>query len=795
MVMKKLLIALLLLSSTTIYGASSFVIKDIYFKGLQHVTISVALLNMPVHIGDTINDKDISKIIRTLFATGSFEDIQVLRDENRLVIQVKERPIIANITFSGNKSIKTDMLKQNLQAAGIRLGQTLNYMILLNIKKGLEDFYYNSGRYNASVESIITLLPYNRIDLKLIFAEGITAKIKQINIIGNRAFTKNELISLFQLHDTVPWWNLLDNCKYQKQKLAYDLKNLRKFYLDRGYIRFNIDSTYISLTPDKKNIYITINITEGKPYKFDKIIISSNLAHYQSKIEKLIQIKPGEWYNGSKITHIEDDIKNLLAHYGYAYPTVISRLKINDIDKRVTLHINLKAGRRFYVRYIHFKGNNISKDSVLRREICQMEGDWLDNNQIKKSKERLKQLGYFKNVDMKIQRVLGTVDQVDIIYEVNEYNTGNLNLGLGYGTENSISYQAGILQNNWLGTGNSVSINASKNNYRSYAEFTLTEPYFTMDGISLSWRIFYDNFKADKTDLSSYTNYNYGLNGIFGFPVNESNLLRMGIGYIHNNLSDIHPQISIWRYLKSAKQNINYIDSANFTTNDFTLSSGWDYNNLDRGLFPTSGIKSSLNGKFTLPKSGNEFYKVTLNVSNYLPLNNKHSWVILCRGLFGYGSGIGIKEMPFYENFYAGGFNTVRGFRLNNIGPKAVYYTDNGTKINKSTDAIGGNAMVVASIELIIPTPFINKQYTNSIRTSLFIDSGTVWDTKWKNTVQIRAADITDYSNQNNVCASAGIALQWMSPLAPLAFSYAKPIKDYSNNKLEQFQFNIGKTW
>ncbi|MXP67223.1 outer membrane protein assembly factor BamA [Pantoea sp. Aalb] len=799
----------ILLSSTVVYGAKGFILKEINFEGLQRVSVNTALLRIPVSIGDTVYNSDIRKIILSLFSTANFNDIQVFRENNSLTIKVNERKIIANISLIGNKVFKEKQLKQILEGLGLRVGEPINYSILSSIEKGLEDFYYNIGKYNATVKSVVKNKAYNGVDVQLIFREGKKAKIQQINILGNKDYSSKKLRSNFKLHDKSSWWNIINIHSFYKQKLLDDLIGMQDFYLNNGYIRFAINSTQMNLTTDKKYLYISINIHEGQKYKVLNVILNGDLNDYRKEIKKLINISFGELYNKDKIIDIEENIKKTLGNYGYAYPKINIESKINDKYKTVILYMNIDIGQRYYVRKIRFEGNNVSKDELLRREMRQLEGAWLCNNLVDKGKKRLGRTGYFEKVDVDMQSVPGTLDQVDIIYKIKEHNTGNLNFGIGYGSESGLNFLIGAMQYNWLGTGNAIGISSTKNNSQLYTDLSFNNPYITVDGIGFSSKLFINNYKPDTLNVLDYTNQSYGINETFGFPINENNTLRTGLGYVRNNIANMHPQIAIWRYLNSIGYHYGNDYDANkkydLLTREFIFNYGWIYNNLDRGFFPTSGKYINFSSKFTIPGSDTLFYKNILDIQQYIPLNSDGTWVLLGHGHVGYGNGFYGQEMPFYENFYSNAStNIIRGFSPNAIGPKAIYIQKNKLpnchKVNKtyfcqSNNAVGGNAIAAASIELIIPTPFMGDGDSNGIRTSIFMDAGTIWDTKWENNIDSYTAKIPDYSDPTNIRVSIGVALQWISPVGPLVFSFAYPLRKLEGDRLEQFQFYIGKNW
>ncbi|EJN8559659.1 outer membrane protein assembly factor BamA [Vibrio alginolyticus] len=804
MAIKRILFASLLATSVSANGAENFVVQDIEIDGLQRVALGAALLKMPVRVGDTIGQGDVAEIIRALYASGNFEDVKVLRDGGVLMVQVKERPTIASISFSGNKAIKDEQLQENLNASGVREGEALDRTTLSNIEKGLEDFYYSVGKYNATVKAVVTPLPRNRSDLKFVFTEGVSAKIQQINFIGNEVFSDEELLSRFNLNVDVPWWNFLSDEKYQKQVLAGDIEALKSFYLDRGYLKFNVDSTQVAISPDKKGVYITLGLEEGEVYTVKDVKFRGDLIGEEATFERLVPFEDNETYNGSLVTSMEGGIKRVLGESGYAYPQVNTIPEFDDENQEVSLVVNVDPGNRIYVRDIRFTGNNSTKDEVLRREMRQMEGSWLNSKSIETGKTRLNRLGYFENVEVQTVRVPGSDDQVDLVYSVKEANSGSVNFGVGYGTESGVSFQVGLQQDNFIGSGNRVGINAMMNDYQKNISLDYRDPYWNLDGVSLGGKVFYNEFEAKEANIVDYTNESYGASLTWGFPFDELNRFEFGVGYTHNKIGNLSPYLQVEQFLRAQADNID--SSGALNTNDFDFNISWTRNNLNRGYFPTAGNHQRAFYKMTVPGSDVQYFKMQYDVRQYVPLTKKHEFTLLFRGRLGYGNGYGQTDgndnlFPFYENYYAGGFTSLRGFGSNSVGPKAVYRDTSGSNNGADTatdDSVGGNAVALASVELIVPTPFASEEVQNQIRTSIFFDMASVWDTEFDyrdSGAEYGDRYYYDYSDPTNYRSSYGAALQWMSPMGPLVFSLAKPIKKFDGDDEEFFTFTIGRTF
>lgn len=804
MAIKRILFASLLATSVSANGAENFVVQDIEIDGLQRVALGAALLKMPVRVGDTIGQGDVAEIIRALYASGNFEDVKVLRDGGVLMVQVKERPTIASISFSGNKAIKDEQLQENLNASGVREGEALDRTTLSNIEKGLEDFYYSVGKYNATVKAVVTPLPRNRSDLKFVFTEGVSAKIQQINFIGNEVFSDEDLLSRFNLNVDVPWWNFLSDEKYQKQVLAGDIEALKSFYLDRGYLKFNVDSTQVAISPDKKGVYITLGLEEGEVYTVNDVKFRGDLIGEEATFERLVPFEDNETYNGSLVTSMEEGIKRVLGESGYAYPQVNTIPEFDDENQEVSLVVNVDPGNRIYVRDIRFTGNNSTKDEVLRREMRQMEGSWLNSKSIETGKTRLNRLGYFENVEVQTVRVPGSDDQVDLVYSVKEANSGSVNFGVGYGTESGVSFQVGLQQDNFIGSGNRVGINAMMNDYQKNISLDYRDPYWNLDGVSLGGKVFYNEFEAKEANIVDYTNESYGASLTWGFPFDELNRFEFGVGYTHNKIGNLSPYLQVEQFLRAQADNID--SSGALNTNDFDFNISWTRNNLNRGYFPTAGNHQRAFYKMTVPGSDVQYFKMQYDVRQYVPLTKKHEFTLLFRGRLGYGNGYGQTDgndnlFPFYENYYAGGFTSLRGFGSNSVGPKAVYRDTSGSNNGADTatdDSVGGNAVALASVELIVPTPFASEEVQNQIRTSIFFDMASVWDTEFDyrdSGAEYGDRYYYDYSDPTNYRSSYGAALQWMSPMGPLVFSLAKPIKKFDGDDEEFFTFTIGRTF
>ncbi len=794
--MKKLLLSSLLLANGVVVAAP-FVVKDIRVDGVQPETGAAIISSLPVKVGQTATDSDVANVVRSLFTQNRYQDVRATREGNTLVIKVAERPLINSIDIEGNSAIPKDALEKNLTANLISKGEMFDAAKLESFKQGLVEHYHSVGRYNAKVDTEVTQAATGGLNVKLKIEEGDVSYVKNIVFQGNQAISSKELIKQLEIQPDVSWWNIFESSKFEAQAYNKDLDIIRDYYMDRGYAKFALVDTDVKFSEDKKNVDLTYNVSEGKQYKVSDVRIIGNTAHLGSELNGLLKgYRTGELFRKKELLQLEESIKQKLGENGFGAAKVDLYPKFNEEDKTVQINFVVDAGKRIYVRKIRFEGNDVTADSTLRREMRQQEGSWLSTSAASTGKERLERTGFYESVDMSMPNVPNTDDQVDLVYKIKERNTGSINFGIGYGTESGISYQAGIKQDNFLGMGSTISLNGSRNNYGTSVNLGYTEPYFTKDGVSLGGNVFYEDYdNSDSDTASKYKRRTYGVNGTLGFPVNENNSYYLGLGYTHDTLKGVQREFTREKYVKSMNFALNNSDTRYYgrmKADDFDFSFGWNYNSLNRGYFPTQGTVASLGGKVTIPGSDNKYYRLNADFRNYFPLNREHKWVISTKAGLTYVNGFGGKEVPFYQRLTAGGIGTLRGFSYGAVGPKAIYANDKGAFTQLSNDVVGGDAMALTSLELITPTPFVSDKYQHNVRTSLFVDAASVWDTKWK---KADYPKLPDFGSYKRIRASAGVAFQWMSPIGPLSFSYAKPIKKYEGDEIEQFQFNIGSSF
>jgi len=824
MMMKKIALAVLAGAlGTSAYASNEFTVENIEIKGLQRVALGAALTHIPFNVGDQLNEFRISQSIKALYKSGHFNDISVYRDGNRVIYKVRERETISEITFEGNKDLKEEQLIESLDGSDIRVGETLDRTIITGIETSMEDFYHSVGKYNADVKAEITHLPRNRVNINFKFTEGDAAAIQQINIVGNEVYSDEELLDRIELTYDSPWWDFMAQDRYQKQTLQGDMETIKSYYLDRGYLQYRVDSTQVSMTPDKKSVYVTLNVTEGEQFTVSEVDFVGDMAGFEKTIRAINPLKSGKLYNGAEVTYTEETISRFLGRFGYAYPKVTTIPEINEEDNTVKLSISIDPGKRIYVNRINFTGHHVTEDSVLRREMRQFEGAWLSNSSVEASKSWLQRLPYLETVEFETVQLPGEDDLVDVNFGVKEQPSGSFTAGVGYGSTTKLSLNAGIQQNNFLGTGNRLAFNINTISYSQSVSVSYTDPYFTVDGVSLGGTIFYNEFDAGSANLVEYNNKTYGVGLTFGFPVDEYIRLNFGVGYKNNGITQLETYEQIQKFYE-LYSDPNDPDSG-LEFQNFDISAGISRTTLNRGTFPTAGSQQVLTYKMTTPNSDNQYFKLNLDTKWYYPLTRDQKWTVLTRFQLGYGNGYGSYNgndqiLPFWENFRAGGSDTLRGFETNIVGPRAIFRyptqidgtpdpTGSGSGcclgpdhdfINISRRSVGGNAIALAGVELIVPTPFVDEGFSNSVRTSLFVDAGNVWDTEFRiedyqDLAPQERDKIDDYSDVGRYRASAGLSIQWLSPMGPMIFSFAKTLKEEPGDDTSFFSFNIGKTF
>jgi len=754
---RRLLLAVGLLAAASGVRAAEFVVRDIQVEGLQRISAGTVFNYLPVQVGSTVAEKDYPEIIRALFKTGFFSDVNLERKGGVLVVTVTERPAISEIRITGNKDISTEDLKKALTGVGLAEGRVFDRSLLDKVEQELLQQYYSRGRYGVRIDSRVQPLERNRVAIALDIAEGATASIGRINFVGNKAFSDKELLKQMQL-STPGWFSFFTkDDQYSKQKLAADLETLRSFYLDRGYLKFNIESTQVSITPDKRDVYITVNLSEGEPYTVEDVRLTGDYGVVpEQDLQKLITIEQGDTFSRAKMAEIAKKMSERLGEEGYAFANINTVPRLDDANRKVALGFAVDAGRRVYVRRINFQGNTKTQDEVLRRELRQTEGGWVSTKDLDRSKTRLQRLDYLESVNVETAPVAGTNDQVDVNYTVVERSSGSLMFGVGYGQESGLLLNVSLTQNNFLGTGNQFGLIFNNSDVGQNYSVSFNNPYYTLDGVSLGFRLYYRDIDNSELNTADYIQNLFGGQVNFGFPLNETDTLRLSPGYEH-----------VWfdTTATTPTEITDYLRENGDSFDLFKLDAGWARDTRDRAFFPTSGSLNQIAAEIALPGSTAEFYKLNLRSVFYFPFARWLTWSL--GGEVGYGDGYGdTGALPFFENFYAGGLRTVRGYKSNTLGPR--YSND---------EPSGGAFKTVASTQLIFPVPFIEK--SENVRVAAFFDIGNVYET-------------VDEFDVGDLRYSVGLAGTWISPFGPIVLSVAAPLNDKDGDETENFQFSFG---
>lgn len=764
------LISLLLLAYVACAWGSTFTINKVRVIGLQRISVGTVLSYMPVQAGDKFDTSESTDVIKALYKTGFFSDVDLYRRGNDLIVKVIERPTISSLTISGNKKIKTKDLNTALKSSGIDSGRVFNNSTLSQIKQALLAQYYNLGHYNVQVTTSVIPVARNRVAVDIIIAEGPVAKIRSINIVGNQAFTDEELKHNFTLSRPTIFTIFNNNDLYSKQKLDADLENLRSFYLNRGYLEFKIDSSQVSITPDKQNVYIIIHITEGPVYKVSSVRLSGNLLGKKAELQKLIGIESGDVFSRQTVMQTVDSIKTFYGDYGYAFPNIDPKVSMDRAHHLVALNFVVQPSRRIYVRRINFFGNTKTADYVMRREMRQAEGGQFALSHIQESTRRLYNLGYLKDIQSNLEPVSGHPDQVDLDYKVKEASSATASAQVGYSDSDGFIYGGSVNEYNFMGTGKSVGVSINNSEYSQVYSASYYNPYFTTNNIGFGVNAFAQRMKpSDDVNMSSYSENNLGGTGTFYIPMSEHSNLSFGAGYEH-------PELKL--YSDSAQEYKNFVQAHGTQYDLVELKSAWTYSNLDRMVFPTDGFKQSLGGELSVPVFSRSlgFYKLHYEANWYYPLVGKY--LVLDTHLYlGYGGGYGrLNQLPFFENYYAGGLGTVRGYQSYSLGPHDL-----------KGNATGGNVSTNGSIGLIFPNPF-----GQTVRTTAFFDAGNIYATRG---VDTRVPGNFNGIRPDQLRYSFGVQVEWRTPFAPLVFSLAEPLRLRPSDQKEMFQFQLGASF